>query len=262
MRHLRPPAALAPLGNPWRYGLLLLITIGSLALILSQQPIGQDLNYHRFADRRSFFGIHNTFNVVSNIPFLTVGICGIRICLGPKMKEQRAAWLIFFATTTLVSIGSAWYHWNPVNTTLAWDRLPMAIGFMCLLVAILGEHASTRLAAILLPPAILLGIFSVLHWHLFDDLRPYAWVQFFPLVIIPPVMLLFRSRFSHRWFLFAAFVCYLLAKVAELYDRELFALTHGFISGHSLKHLLAAAGLYALVLMLRRRRILSDQQNL
>lgn len=262
MRHFRPRTVLAPLGNPWRYGLLLLLTAGSLALILSQPPIGQDLSYHRFADQRGFFGIPHTFNVISNIPFLIVGICGIRVCLGPQKQEQRTAWLVFFTATVLVSAGSAGYHWNPVNTTLMWDRLPMAIGFMCLLVAILGEHVSARLATILLPPAILLGTFSVLYWHLTDDLRFYAWVQFFPLIIIPPVILLFRNRYSHRWFLPAAFACYLLAKFAELYDRELFALTHGFISGHSLKHLLAAAGLYVLVLMLRRRRVFSAQQNL
>jgi hypothetical protein len=254
MRHDRPGSVLAPLARSWRCGLLLLIAIGSMALVWSLPPIAQDPNYHLFADRRGLFGIPNAFNVLSNLPFAAVGSCGIRLCLGPRIITPRAAWLLFFSAAALVGIGSAVYHWQPADPTLAWDRLPMAIGFMCLLTAILGDYLSPRLATLLLVPAILLGGFSVLYWQLSGDLRLYAWVQFFPLVMLPPLMLLLRGRHTHSWLLAAACACYLAAKFAELYDRELFAWSREIISGHSLKHLLAATGLYALVLMVKQRK--------
>ena len=128
----------------------------------------------------------------------------------------------------------------------------MAIAFMSLTVAILSDHLKIHVSLFLFP-AILSGVFSVLHWHQFDDLRFYAWVQFFPFFIIPAIMILFRSRFSHRFLLLSALVCYLPAKLAELADMELFSVSRGLISGHTLKHLLAAAGLYLLATMLKRR---------
>jgi hypothetical protein len=155
---------------------------------------------------------------------------------------------------SLVSIGSGTYHWDPRDATLVWDRLPMTIAFMGLFTALLAEYVHARLGDILLVPMLLLGLFSVLYWQSADDLRLYIWVQLIPLLTIPVVMLLFRARYSHSWFLAPALGCYLLAKFAEVYDREFFALTGGLFSGHSLKHVLAAAGCLAVLWMLRIRK--------
>ena len=37
-------------------------------------PIPQDLAYHNFADTRALFGLPNAYDVLSNIPFLLVGV--------------------------------------------------------------------------------------------------------------------------------------------------------------------------------------------
>src|SRR5437879_2465662 len=66
----------------WRYFLLAIVAIGSLALMLSSPPIAQDPQYHEFADRRAFFGIPTFWADVSNIPFLLVGIARLMVCLG------------------------------------------------------------------------------------------------------------------------------------------------------------------------------------
>jgi hypothetical protein len=71
------------------------------------------------------------------------------------------------------------------------------------------------------------------------------------------VIALFPGRYSHRHYLFYAFVVYALAKLAEHNDREIFELTSNAMSGHSLKHLLAAIGVYCIYLMLRRRQSLT-----
>src|SRR2546422_11185128 len=177
------------------------IVAGSLALMLSQQPFGQDPTYHDFADRRTFFAIPNFFHVTSKLAFLLVGIAGLRTCLRNGFDRSRYAWFALFAGATLFSAASAYYHWDPSNRTLLWDRLPITIGFMGLFAALLGEYIGERLGMLLLVPALILGSASVVYWHRFDDLRFYVWVQLIPLLTIPVAMVLYRARYSHRWLL-------------------------------------------------------------
>ncbi|MEK7483808.1 MAG: ceramidase domain-containing protein [Planctomycetota bacterium] len=253
MRELNKPT-LSFFGIRGRYALLLFVVIGSLVFILSLPPFGQDLAYHNFADRRAFFGILNFFDVMSNIPFLVLGIAGMSFCRRNSLMSLRSAWVTFFAGVAIVSVGSAYYHWNPNNETLVWDRLPMTIGFMGLFNALLAEYVSVRLGRFLLVPAVLIGFSSVFYWHYFDDLRFYGWIQLIPLLIVPVVMILFRPNYSHQGLLLVALVCYMLAKLTEFYDQEVFVLTQNLFSGHSLKHLLTALGCFSVLLMLKIRR--------
>jgi hypothetical protein len=258
MRDFHKPAALSPFGIAGRHALLFLIAAGSLAVLLLRQPFGQDPSYHHFADTRVFFGVPNFIDVASNIPFLLVGAAGIRFCLATRTLGLQSAWLTFFTGVAIVSAGSAYYHWNPNNDTLVWDRLPMTIGFMGLFVALLAEYVSARLAGFLLVPALLVGISSVLYWRWSDDLRLYCWVQLLPLLVVPTVLALYRPKYSRQWLLLLALACYLLAKISEVYDRELFAFSRSLLSGHSLKHLLAALGGFSVLVMLKTRCPVDD----
>ena len=139
----------------WRHLLMTIVVVGSLVAMMLQQPFGQNPSYHNFADWRAFFGIPNFLDVASNLAFLIVGFAGLRICRGNNLGNLRNAWIVLFAGVTLVSIGSAYYHLNPNNQTLVWDRLPMTIGFMGLFAALLGEYISERFGAFLLVPAII-----------------------------------------------------------------------------------------------------------
>ena len=237
-----------------RHAVLVILIVGSLFGILSLDPIPQDIRYHSFADTRTFLGIPNCFDVVSNLPFLLIGVLGWRFCLRAQPGAVRSAWTVLFAGVGVVGIGSAYYHWHPTNESLVWDRLPMTVGFMGLFIALLGESVGKRLAAFSLIPAVGLGLATVLYWHWTDDLRPYIWVQLVPMLTIPAVMMLFRRAYSHQWLLLVALGWYLLAKLSELYDLAIFHNTQGFISGHSVKHLLAAAGCYTMLLMLQKRK--------
>lgn len=241
----------------WRLLLLLVMVVGSLWLMLAQAPFGQDLAYHRFVDSRMFLGIPNGLNVLSNVPFLLVGLAGLRFCWRQTALPLRTAWLTFFAGVAAVSLGSAYYHWAPDNWTLVWDRLPMTVGFMGLFVALLAEYVSVRLARWLLLPALLVGAASVIHWYQFDDLRFYYWVQLAPMLVVPTLMLLFPARYSHHSLLLVTLGGYLLAKYVEHQDAAIFALSGQLISGHSIKHLLAALACWAVLQMLRRRRVLA-----
>lgn len=180
----------------WRYALLGVMVIGSLACMLSMQPFGQNPNYHHFADRRTLLGIPNFFDVMSNIPFLLVGLMGARFSMAARTMIFRTAWFTFFVGVAIVSVSSAYYHLNPNNETLVWDRLPMTIGFMGLFVALLVEYVSILFKWLLIP-ALLSGFSSVLYWYWYDDLRFYYWIQLIPLLMVPVVMLLFRSKYTH-----------------------------------------------------------------
>lgn len=244
----------ARLSEHGRYLLLLLLIFGSLAGMLSLEPLAQSSGYHDFADKRPLLGIPHCVDVLSNLPFLLVGGKGWLWLRRARLGAAGAAWQVLFVGMVLVSVGSAFYHWHPDNDSLVWDRLPMTVGFMGLLIALLGEYVQPRLVGLLLLPALLLGLASVLYWHWFDDLRLYYWVQLIPLLSIPVLMLLFRSRYSHQWLLPVALGWYLLAKVAEANDLVIFQLSGELLSGHSLKHLLAAGGCYSLLLMLKTRK--------
>lgn len=237
-----------------RHSILLLVIFGSLTFVLMLNPISQDASYHAFADTRSLVGIPNFLDVVSNLPFLLVGFLGLQFCFRRDIGPAKRAWVSFFAGVLMVGAGSAYYHLSPNNMTLVWDRLPMTIGFMGLLVALLSEHVSHRLGSVLLTPALLIGAATVLYWQWTDDLRPYVWVQFMPLVTVIILVFLFKSSYSHQWMLLVALSWYILAKIAETYDSTIFYATSEIISGHTIKHFLAAAGCYIVIVLIARRR--------
>ncbi|NKB67579.1 MAG: hypothetical protein GKR89_10990 [Candidatus Latescibacteria bacterium] len=253
MRALALLARLWGPGKDWRLILLAALVLGSLIVALLVPPFGQDLNYHNFADQRAFLGVPNFYDVVSNLPFLLVGAAGLVLCLGPRLQGGRPPWITFFVGVSLVSFGSAYYHWNPTSQTLVWDRLPMTVAFMGLAAALLGEYVQPRLGAVLLVPLVLLGFSSVAYWHWTDDLRFYIWIQLMALLLIPALMALFRPANTRQGYLLVAFFCYGLAKIAEVGDQTIFTWTQHQLSGHSLKHLLAGLGIYAVLAMLRTR---------
>jgi hypothetical protein len=239
--------------------------LGACALWVAGR-IPQDPAYHRFADTRSWLGIPNALNVLSNVAFAIVGAVGLSLVLDGSERtgggSARRAWQVLFAAVLLTSLGSAWYHVAPSNETLVWDRLPMAIGFMALLSAIIGERVDARLGARLLWPLGVLGVAGVVAWILSEragagDLRPYILVQYWPLVAIPLLLVVCpRADGSTQAFLFALGF-YVLAKVAEVADEPIFRLLR-VVSGHTLKHLLAAAGIGAFVWLQARRRIVPE----
>jgi hypothetical protein len=161
---------------------------------------------------------------------------------------------VFFLGVTLTSLGSAYYHLVPNNSTLVWDRLPMTLAFLSFLSATVAERISVRSGFVFLPPLLASRIASVFYWQHSElqgrgDLRPYLFAQFFPLLIIPVMIFLFPPRYTRTADLVGVFGAYALAKILEHFDKPIFALGQ-IISGHTLKHLSAAFASYLIVRML------------
>lgn len=233
------------------------IVVASLAV----GPVAQDPAYHLFSDERLFFGIPNFLNVASNLPFLVVGIAGWRLvhtATEITSPATSSAWRIFFLGVALTAFGSGYFHLNPNNHTLVWDRLPMTIAFMSLLCIVVAEYYSATLAQKLLLPLLLVGAGSVAYWALTEmrgegDLRPYAIVQFVPMLLVPLLIFWRKTNSDLGAYVGWTIVFYAAAKLAEHFDPEIFALTNG-LSGHSLKHLLASLAPASLVYGLLQRR--------
>jgi hypothetical protein len=236
---------------------LVFVLLAPLAVLLfAVPPIPQDPAYHALADDRMFMSVPSFANVVSNVGFLIVGFLGLRLCLTRGADGATRAWSVFFLGVLLVAFGSAYYHVQPSSETLAWDRLPMTVAFMALFAAVAAEHVRPEIEHGMLRGAVLVGIVSVGWWRYTGDLRLYAWVQFAPLVALVFIALAFPARYSHRGYLVLGLAFYALAKGAEFADAAIYAATSHLISGHSVKHLLAAIAPYCVYLMLCNRHAL------
>jgi hypothetical protein len=140
-----------------RHAILVLAVAASVVGVFSQPPIAQDPAYNLLADRRTLFGIPNALNVLSNAAFAIAGAIGLGELLGTAgaFRDRWLRWpyAAVFDGSLLTAVGSAYYHLAPDNARLAWDRLPMAAGFMWLLTAVLAERISARLGRMLFVPA-------------------------------------------------------------------------------------------------------------
>jgi len=235
------------------------IVISIITVLLPRIP--QPVTYHDFGDHRSWLGVPNFGDVVSNLPFALVGIWGAVALFAPgkiKFLDCRERWpyLVMFASLILTAFGSGYYHLAPDNARLVWDRLPIMMVFMALLAAVITERVTVRAGLRLFPVLEMIGIASVLYWRSGElqangDLRFYAAVQVYAIVVLLLALLL-PPRYTRGSDLAVVVGLYALAKVFEEADRQIFALGH-VVSGHTLKHLAAAAAGFWILRMLEKR---------
>lgn len=230
------------------------------ALLLPAMP--QPLDYHEFADDRTMLGIPNFMDVVTNGAFVVAGLVGLVVVLrtrtGFERGVERLPYAVFFVGVVLTGLGSGYYHLAPDNERLFWDRLPMTIAFMSLLSAQVVDRMNVRAGLALLGPMLLVGASTVFYWRATEragagNVIPYGVLQGYAVVVL---LLLARlpSRYTRGTDLYWVFAGYVLAKVLETFDRQIFELGH-VISGHSLKHVAAAVAALLVARMLARRRL-------
>ncbi|TXI36553.1 MAG: alkaline phytoceramidase [Nitrosomonas sp.] len=246
-------------------GISILIIVVALLL----PPFAQPAGYHHFADQRDFIGIPNFNDVASNLAFLFSGAAGLiflwRVHQDPAQttfqdrRESLPYWVLFSAIAS-VAFGSIYYHWTPDIDHLLWDRLPIVIAITALLSATLVERVSRTTGLWALPLLVVLAVLSVLYWYWTEqqgagNLNFYIVMQFYSILLIVWISLRFPSRYTHGNGIFQVIAWYAVAKAAEMLDEEIFTWTDGLISGHALKHLIAAFAAYGIVRILRRRGV-------
>jgi len=243
----------------WREWLLGAVTVAGITAACLFSPIPQDPAYHEFADRRTLFGIPNFRDVFSNLPFVLVGVYGLGRLSRLQPSSPRSAYIVFCVGVFFVGFGSAFYHYSPSTQTLVWDRLPMTVAFMALFSMVVRDRIAEALGNGLLWPLVFAGAASVGYWYWTElqgqgDLRAYAVVQFLPLLLMPLMLIIYSGKELRTPWLWGTLGIYALAKVTEHFDKIIYDTT-GIVSGHSVKHVLAAfAVLCFMFAVLRLRR--------
>uniref|UniRef100_A0A914CPA1 Uncharacterized protein n=1 Tax=Acrobeloides nanus TaxID=290746 RepID=A0A914CPA1_9BILA len=229
-------------------------------------PFSQPQSYHDYAVRRIWYGIPYADYVLSNIGFLLTGGYGvIRLLLSSADFKKTfvnpwefAMYTYFFATIFATAFGSAYYHWNPNNSTLFWDRLPISMAMMSLFSAVITERVSTKLGIVTFPVLQFLGALATVHWMLTEnagvgDLKLYGLVQIMSTFCFPLILLAYPSRFSGTHNLFYAVACFLLARGAELSDKLVYKWTLQTVGGHVLKHIFASISVFFIYRYAKKR---------
>lgn len=229
-----------------------------LLLAIFLPAIAQNQNYHNFADQRTFFGIKNASNTLSNLAFVIVGLWSLINFYKNKYVKITNAFSVllnlFFITIILTGLGSSYYHLSPNDFTLVFDRLALSLVFAVILAMLASIRISERSGFHTLAELIILAPLSVLLWNYNGNLTPYAVLQFGGIIIIVLTLLLTKAQKQSPCFA-SLIILYGFAKLAEFYDVEIFKLSQNLISGHTLKHLIGALAVLIFISPLKIKKI-------
>ena len=226
-----------------------------VVLAVAGPSLMQPAHYHDFADQRAWGAIPHAMDVLSNLPFAAWGAAGLWAlarAFRRRAIDGASAWLagLFFAGLMVTAGVSAFYHWQPDDAGLVWDRSGMVLAFAGLLGLAALQAASRRAGIALAAALLLLGPVTVWVWTVSGNLLPWGVLQIGGMALILGLAWLQPAwpapGLSIRWTLVIAL--YALAKVLELADHQVFALTDQLVSGHSLKHVVASCAAWPVVL--------------
>lgn len=244
----------------------LLFTFALLALVALLGPVlpAADVAIASvFADNRAWHGLPNAMDVLSNLPFLLIGCWGLyrlnridrahqqalaQFPLAPPASDPPdntldCAWL-FFAGLIATAAGSAFYHLLPDAPRLAADRAGMAVAFAGLIGIAVCERVSQRAGWPAAWFVLTAGLLAAEVVQETGNVLPWALVQFGGMALVLTLALASPMRGAVGLKLGWVIFFYAVAKAFELADHQVYEATGQLISGHSLKHLVAAlAGL-------------------
>jgi hypothetical protein len=216
-----------------------------------------------FADNRGWHGLPNAMDVLSNLPFLLIGCWGLYRLNRIDRAHQRAlaqfplappasdppdntldcAWL-FFAGLIATAAGSAFYHLMPDAPRLAADRAGMAVAFAGMIGMAVCERVSQRAGWPAAWFVLAAGLLAAEMVQETGNVLPWAIVQFGGMALVLTLALATPMRGAVGLKLGWVIFFYAIAKAFELMDHQIYEVSGQLISGHSLKHMMAAlAGL-------------------
>lgn len=245
--------------------LLIGITLLTFGIGLLSPPIPQPQDYHNFADQRPWLGINNAWNVLSNAGIAFAGIWGLYLLFSPSKVQfvddrERWPWVGLAIGLILTAIGSGYYHLAPDNSRLVWDRLPMTLIFTSYMAAMIGSRINMTLGLCLWPILACVGFYSVLDWYAGElrgsgDLRLFIGVQLYAFIGTVPLVLT-SPPYDRTRDLSVVALFFVLARVFEIEDYRTSSFNEGLISGHTMKHFMAALSAFWLIRMVHLRKII------
>ncbi len=214
--------------------------------------VAQQARYHDFADQRTWWGLPYAMDVLSNLPFAVGGVWGLlAVCRQPS-GAQRSLAAMFFGGLVVAAVCSSSYHWQPDNARLAVDRLGMVLAFAGLLGLAAADRISFRAGWLTAATVLLWGPVSVQVWVASGNLLPWAVLQGGGMLLLLGLAWCRPAAGAWGIRLGAVIAMYALAKLLELGDHTMFAWTGGWVSGHSLKHAVAALAAWPVLGAMRR----------
>ncbi len=212
---------------------------------------------HPFIDSRVLWGIPNAMDVLTNLPFLLASIAGLRAlhrASGVQPVTRQAA-TVFFVGLGLTFFSSSFYHWAPQAWGLALDRAGMAVAFAGVLGLATAQRVSLRAARWTWLTVLVTGLFAILLQRLAGIIAPWAVVQFGGMAVVlwACTQRAQPGALGIRWGVLIGI--YAAAKLLELGDAWVFDATQGWVSGHSLKHVVASLAALPVISALRHNAL-------
>lgn len=222
--------------------------LAALAALIALACLGpfvsQPSNHHHFADTRTLIGIPYAMDVLSNLPFALWAVLGAmalsRAWCGALSLAQRICAALFFAGLLATTAASSFYHLQPDDTGLMIDRLGMTLAFAGLLGLAVAGSVSARAGLLTALTMLVLGPISIWVWATTGNVLPWAVAQFGGMLLVLALMALKPLPGALKLRLGAVLGFYALAKLFELADHQIFDLSGQWLSGHTLKHVLAS----------------------
>ncbi|HZY17054.1 MAG TPA: hypothetical protein VFE82_01160 [Ramlibacter sp.] len=235
---------------------LLALVLAMLALAAVGPHVAQSPHYHAFADQQPFWGLPHAWNVLSNLPFGLAGAaCLVGTArLGPRALSatERVLLTLTGMGLLLTALGSAWYHLAPGDAGLLVDRGAMLVPFAGLL-GLAGCRISSRAGRALAVTVLVAGPVALNVCAATGNLFPWSVLQGGGLLMLLMLWgLRNETALPVRWGLVVA--TYAVAKLFEAGDHLVWSLSGELVSGHALKHAVAALAVLPVLGALERLR--------
>lgn len=241
--------------------LLIGACLGLLAAIFGPS-VAQPAHYHAFADQRVLLGLPLAMDVLSNLPFAIAAVWGLlALYQSPSDakhlsdKSQPALAALFFGGLFITAACSSYYHLRPNDPSLAIDRLGMVIAFAGLLGVAVADRVSNRAGIATAAFVLASGPLTVGIWADSGNLLPWVLLQGGGMFLIALLAVFRPLKGAWGLHLLPVVIFYAAAKLFEVGDHQVFEWTGGMISGHSLKHIVAAFAAWPVIAAIYRQRM-------